>query len=169
LALTEPQAGSDLLNGATTKAVKDGDEWVINGTKAWITNAAWAPVISVLIRTDAEAGSGGFSLILVETDREGFTVHPPEKKMGLNASKSHMLTFENVRVPLSNTLGEEGQGFYYVIETLDSGRVSIGALALGLAQGAHEAMVTYAMDRMAFGEPIAKKQLIQEKIARAAM
>ena len=169
LALTEPQAGSDLLNGVTTRAVKDGDEWVINGAKAWITNAAWAPVVSVMVRTDADAGSGGFSLILVETDREGFTVHPPEKKMGLNASKSHMLTFENVRVPVTNTLGEEGEGFYYVMETLDNGRISIGALALGLAQGAYEAMVLYAMERMAFGEPLAKKQMIQEKIARAAM
>ncbi|MGJ3240403.1 MAG: acyl-CoA dehydrogenase family protein [Anaerolineae bacterium] len=169
LALTEPQAGTDLLNGVTTRATREGDDWLINGTKAWITNAAWAPVISVLVRTDAEAGSRGFSLILVEADREGFTVHPPEKKMGLNASKSHMLTFENVRVPVSNTLGEIGEGFYYVMQTLDSGRVSIGALALGLAQGAYEAMVQYALERTAFGEPIANKQLIQEKIARAAM
>ncbi|MGB7340790.1 MAG: acyl-CoA dehydrogenase family protein [Phototrophicaceae bacterium] len=169
LALTEPQAGTDLLGGVQTRATKDGDDWLINGTKAWITNAAWAPVISVLVRTDAEAGSNGFSLILVETDRDGFTVHPPEKKMGLNASKSHMLTFENVRVPISNTIGKEGDGFYYVMQTLDSGRISIGALALGLAQGAYEAMVQYAMERTAFGEPIARKQLIQEKIAHAAM
>ncbi|MCA9912465.1 MAG: acyl-CoA dehydrogenase family protein [Anaerolineae bacterium] len=169
LALTEPQAGTDLLGGAMTSAVRDGDEYVINGTKAWITNAKWAPVITVLLRTDKEAGSRGFSFILVETDREGFTVHPPEKKMGLNASKSHMLTFENVRVPVTNLIGEEGHGFYYAMQTLDSGRVSIGALALGLAQGAFEEMVKYAQDRVAFGEPIAKKQLIQEKIANAAM
>jgi alkylation response protein AidB-like acyl-CoA dehydrogenase len=169
LALTEPQAGSDLLSGAQAKAVKDGDEWVINGTKAWITNVAWSPVITVLIRTDAEAGSRGFSMILVETDREGFTIHPPEKKMGLNASKSHMLSFDNVRVPLSNTLGEEGNGFYQVMETLDNGRISIGALSVGLAQGAFEEMVKYSTERIAFGEPIAKKQLIQEKIANAAM
>lgn len=169
LALTEPQAGTDLLGGAKTRAERDGDEWVINGTKAWITNAAWSPVISVLVRTDTDAGSRGFSLILVETDREGLTIHPPEKKMGLNASKSHMLTFDNVRVPVSNTLGEEGKGFYYVMQTLDSGRISIGALALGLAQGAFEEMVRYAQDRTAFGEPIANKQLIQEKIAQAAM
>ncbi|MGB1287567.1 MAG: acyl-CoA dehydrogenase family protein, partial [Aggregatilineales bacterium] len=92
LALTEPQAGTDLLNGAQTTATRDGDEWVINGTKAWITNAAWAPVITVLLRTDGDAGSRGFSMMLIETDREGFTIHPPEKKMGLNASKSHMLS-----------------------------------------------------------------------------
>ena len=169
LALTEPQAGSDLLSGATTRAVKDGDEWVINGTKAWITNVKWSPVITVLVRTDAESGSRGFSMILVETDREGFTIHPPEKKMGLNASKSHMITFENVRVPLSNTLGEEGKGFYQTMQTLDNGRISIGALSVGLAQGAFEEMLKYATDRVAFGEPIAKKQLIQEKIANAAM
>ena len=169
LALTEPQAGSDLLSGAQTKAVRDGDEWVINGTKAWITNAAWAPVITVLLRTDADTGSRGFSMMLIETDREGFTIHPPEKKMGLNASKSHMLTFENVRVPASNLLGKEGDGFYQTMQTLDNGRISIGALSVGLAQGAFEAMVQYAMDRTAFGEPIASKQLIQEKIANAAM
>lgn len=169
LALTEPQAGTDLLGGAQTTAYRDGDDWVINGTKAWITNAAWAPVVTVLVRTEKDAGSRGFSFILVETDREGFTIHPPEKKMGLNASKSHMLTFENVRVPYSNTLGEEGKGFYYAMQTLDSGRISIGALSVGLAQGAFEEMVKYAQDRHAFGEPIANKQLIQEKIAQAAM
>jgi alkylation response protein AidB-like acyl-CoA dehydrogenase len=169
LALTEPQAGSDLLNGAQTSAVRDGDEWVINGTKAWITNVRFAPVMSVLLRTDGDAGSRGFSMILVEPDREGVTVHPPEKKMGLKASPTHMISFENVRVPYSNLLGEEGQGFYMTMQTLDSGRISIGALSIGLAQGAFEEMVRYAQDRMAFGESIANKQLIQEKIANAAM
>jgi alkylation response protein AidB-like acyl-CoA dehydrogenase len=169
LALTEPQAGSDLLGGAQTKAVRQGDEWVINGTKAWITNVSWSPVLTVLLRTDDEAGARGFSMMLVETDRPGFTIHPPEKKMGLNASKSHMLTFDNVRVPVSNILGDEGNGFYQTMQTLDNGRISIGALSVGLAQGAYEEMVKYAMDRTAFGEPIAKKQLIQEKIANAAM
>jgi alkylation response protein AidB-like acyl-CoA dehydrogenase len=169
LALTEPQAGSDLLSGAQTRAVRDGDEWVINGTKAWITNVGWAPVITVLLRTDQDAGSRGFSMMLIETDRPGFTIHPPEKKMGLNASRSHMLTFENVRVPYSNLLGPEGQGFYQTMATLDSGRVSIGALSVGLAQAAFEEMVKYAQERVAFGEPIANKQLIQEKIANAAM
>jgi alkylation response protein AidB-like acyl-CoA dehydrogenase len=169
LALTEPQAGSDLLGGAQTKAIRQGDEWVINGTKAWITNVSWSPVLTVLLRTDDEAGARGFSMMLVETDRPGFIIHPPEKKMGLNASKSHMLTFDNVRVPVSNILGDEGNGFYQTMQTLDNGRISIGALSVGLAQGAYEEMVKYAMDRTAFGEPIAKKQLIQEKIANAAM
>jgi butyryl-CoA dehydrogenase len=169
LALTEPQAGSDLLTGAQVNAVKQGDEWVINGTKAWITNVSFAPVISVLLRTDSNAGSKGFSMILVETDRQGVTVHPPEKKMGLKASPTHMISFENVRVPYDNILGEAGKGFYMTMQTLDSGRISIGALSVGLAQGAYEEMVKYAIDRHAFGEPIANKQMIQEKIANAAM
>lgn len=170
LALTEPQAGSDLLNGAQTTAEKSGDEWIINGSKAWITNVSFAPVMTVLLRTDKDTGgSRSFSMILVETDRDGVTVHPPEKKMGLKGSPTHMITFENVRVPISNLLGEEGHGFYQTMQTLDSGRISIGALSVGLAQGAFEEMVRYAQDRQAFGEPIANKQLIQAKIADAAM
>lgn len=169
LALTEPHAGSDLLNGATTTATRDGDEWVINGQKAWITNASVAPVISVLCRTDKEAGSRGFSMILVKPDTAGVTVHPREKKMGLKGSPTHMITFENVRVPLENLLGDEGSGFYQTMQTLDSGRISIGALSVGIAQGAFEEMVKYALERHAFGEPIANKQAIQWKIADAEM
>ncbi len=169
LALTEPQAGSDLLNGAQTMAERDGDEWVINGSKAWITNVKFAPVLTVLVRTQRDSGSKAFSMLLVETDRPGLTIHPPEKKMGLKASPTHMLSFEQVRVPASNLLGEEGKGFYMAMQTLDSGRISIGALSLGLAQGAFEEMVKYASQRYAFNEPIANKQMIQEKIANAAM
>ncbi|MCU0514269.1 MAG: acyl-CoA dehydrogenase family protein [Anaerolineae bacterium] len=169
LALTEPQAGSDLLNGAQTTARRDGDHYVLNGHKAWITNVRFAPVLSVLARTDPAGGSRGFSLLLVEPDRAGVTVHPPEKKMGLKASPTHMLTLENVRVPADHLLGEEGSGFYMTMQTLDSGRISIGALSVGLAQGAYEALLRYALERQAFGEPIASKQLIQEKIANAAM
>ena len=169
LALTEPQAGSDLLNGAKTSASRQNGEWVINGQKAWITNPIYAPVIVVMTRTDGDAGSKGFSMILVEPNTDGVTLHPPEKKMGLQGSPTQMISFENVRVPVDNVLGEEGKGFYQVMQTLDSGRISIGALSVGLAQGAFEEMVNYAKDRMAFGEPIANKQLIQEKIANAAM
>ncbi len=169
LALTEPQAGSDLLNGAKTRAEFDGEYYVINGHKAWITNPKYAPVIVVLVRTDRDAGSRGFSMILVETDRDGLTIHPPEKKMGLKGSPTQMLTFENVRVPAENLLGEEGSGFYQTMQTLDSGRVSIGALSVGLAQAAFEEMVIYAKERHAFGEPIAKKQAIQWMIADAAV
>jgi len=169
LALTEPQAGSDLLNGAKTYAVREGDEWVINGQKAWITNPKHAPVITVLLRTDRDGGSRSFSMILVETDAEGLTIHPPEKKMGLKGSPTQMLTFENVRVPADNLLGEEGYGFHQTMQTLDAGRVGIGALSVGLAQGAFEEMVRYAQDRQAFGEPIANKQAIQWMIADAAL
>lgn len=169
LALTEPQAGSDLLNGAQTFAHRDGDDWVINGQKAWITNPMYAPVIVVLCRTDRDAGSRGFSMILVETDRAGLTIHPPEKKMGLKGSPTQMLTFENVRVPADNVLGPVGAGFAQTMQTLDSGRISIGALSVGLAQGAFEEMVKYAKDRTAFGEPIASKQAIQWMIADAAV
>lgn len=169
LALTEPQAGSDLLNGAQTFARRDADTWVINGQKAWITNVSYAPVMSVLLRTNKEAGSRGFSMILVETDRPGLTIHPPEKKMGLKGSPTHMLSFENVTVPADNLLGHEGQGFVMTMQTLDSGRISIGALSVGLAQGAFEAMVRYAQERKAFGEPIANKQAIQWMIADAAL
>lgn len=169
LALTEPQAGSDLLNGAKTVARRDGDEWVINGNKAWITNPMYTPVIVVLCRTDQDSGSRGFSMILVEPDTAGVTLHPPEKKMGVKGSPTQMITFDNVRVPAGNLLGEEGHGFYQTMQTLDAGRISIGALSVGLAQGAFEEMVKYAMDRQAFGEPIANLQLIQEKIANSAM
>lgn len=169
LALTEPQAGSDLLNGAQTSATREGDEWVINGQKAWITNVKFAPVMSVLLRTDKNGGSRGFSLILVETNRNGLVIHPPEKKMGLKGSPTHMLSFEAVHVPADNLLGEEGNGFSMTMQTLDSGRISIGALSVGLAQGAFEEMVRYAQDRKAFGEPIANKQAIQWMIADAAL
>ena len=169
LALTEPQAGSDLLNGAQTFARRDGNNWVINGQKAWITNVSYAPVMSVLLRTNKEAGSRGFSMILVETDREGLVIHPPEKKMGLKGSPTHMLSFENVTVPADNLLGNEGDGFLMTMQTLDSGRISIGALSIGLAQGAFEEMVRYAQERKAFGEPIANKQAIQWMIADAAL
>ena len=168
LALTEPQAGSDLLNGTLTNAVRDGNEWVINGTKAWITNPMYAPVITVFLRTGKTAGSRNFSMILVERETKGLTIHPKEKKMGVRGSPTQMLSFDNVRVPLANLLGEEGYGFHQTMQTLDGGRIGIGALGLGLAQAALEEMVKYAKERQAFGEPIANKQAIQWMIANAA-
>ena len=169
LALTEPQAGTDLLNGVQTTAKREGESWVINGHKAWITNVQFTPAIIVLVRTGVTGGSNSFSMILVEPDRPGVTVHPPEKKMGLKASPTQMITFEDVQVPASHLLGKEGDGFYQTMQTLDAGRISIGALSVGIAQGAFEAMVRYAQERQAFGQPISKLQLIQEKIANAAM
>jgi alkylation response protein AidB-like acyl-CoA dehydrogenase len=168
LALTEPGAGSDLAGGVQTRAVRAGGEWVINGSKAWITNAGLAPVITVLARTDPDAGTRGFSMILVNADAPGLTIHPPEKKMGLMGSPTHMLTFEDVRVPASYLLGEEGRGFAQTMQILDSGRIGIGALSVGLAQAALEESLKYARQREAFGKPIAQHQAIQWMLADAA-
>ncbi len=169
LALTEPSAGSDLLNGVQTFARRDGDSWVIDGSKAWITNAGIAPVITVLCRTDKEAGARGFSMILVDTKSAGLTIHPPEKKMGLKGSPTHMLSFEGVRVPYEAVLGEVGRGFAQTMQTLDNGRIGIGALSIGLAQAAFEEAVKYAKQRRAFGKPIAEHEAIQWMIADAAL
>jgi len=167
LALTEPGAGSDLAVVRTT-AVEDGDSWVINGTKAWITNASLTDVIIVLLRTDPEAGSRAFSLILVETDRSGLTIEPHEKKMGLRGAPAHGLTFEDVRVPKENLLGERGRGLHQTLSAMDGGRVGISALAIGLAQAAYEEARRYALERVAFGKPIAEHQAIQFMLADMA-
>ena len=169
LALTEPGAGSDLAGGVRTSAVREGDSWIIDGSKAWITNPKYAPVIVTLVRTDKEAGTRGFSMILVEPQTAGLTIHPPEKKMGLKGSPTQMLSYDEVRVPLDATLGDEGRGFHQTMQTLDSGRISIGALSVGLAQAAFEEAVKYARQRRAFGKPIAEHQAIQWMIADAAL
>jgi alkylation response protein AidB-like acyl-CoA dehydrogenase len=168
LALTEPGAGSDIQGGVKTKAVKDGEEWVINGTKAWCTNASIGDYIITLAITDPEADSHGFSLILVPTDAPGLHIAPPEKKMGIKGSPTNAVTYEDVRVPLSYLIGEEGKGLIYTFATLDGGRISIGALSVGLAQAALEEAVQYAKDREAFGGPIANLQAIQWMLADAA-
>ncbi|GIK37649.1 MAG: acyl-CoA dehydrogenase [Chloroflexota bacterium] len=165
LALTEPGAGSDLAGGVQTTAVDEGDSWSINGSKAWITNPSLAPLIITLCRTDRQAGTRGFSLILVETDRPGLTIHPPEKKMGLRGSPTHMLTFDGVRVPKENLLGEAGRGLQQTLITLDGGRIGIGAMAVGLAQAALDEAVRYARDRHSFGQPIGQHQAIQHMVA----
>ncbi|MGC8874945.1 MAG: acyl-CoA dehydrogenase family protein [Chloroflexia bacterium] len=167
LALTEAEAGSD-LSAIRTTAVEDGDEWVIEGTKAWITNASLAEVIVVLLRTDPGAGSRSFSLMLVETDRPGLTIGPKEKKMGLRGSPAHPLTFDGVRVPRENLLGERGRGLHQTLAVLDSGRVGISAVAVGLAQAAYEEAKRYALQRVAFGRPIAEHQAIQFMLADMA-
>ena len=169
LALTEPNSGSDLAGGVKTSAVKEGDSWIIDGSKAWITNPKYAPLVVTLCRTDKFAGNKGLSMIVVESDIEGFTAHPPEKKMGLKGSPTQMLSYDNVRVPLENLLGEEGHGFQQTMQTLDNGRISIGALSVGLAQAAFEAGVKYAHQREAFGQHIDNFQAIQWMIADAAL
>lgn len=168
LALTEPGAGSDLVGGIQTRAEQDGDRWVVNGSKAWITNAGQAPLINTLCRTNSEGGSKSLSLIVIPTDADGLHVHPPEKKMGVRASPTHAVTYENVHVPFDHVLGEPGEGLYQVLAILDGGRVGIGALSVGLARAAHEESVRYAKEREAFGKPIAKQQAIQWMIADAA-
>ncbi len=169
LALTEPSAGSDLVGGIQTRAELDNGEWVINGNKAWITNASSASLIITLCRTDPEGGSGSLSLIVVPADAPGLHIHPPEKKMGVRASPTHALTYEDVRVPKDYLLGKPGEGLYQTLNTLDGGRIGIGALSVGLAQAAHEEAIRYAKEREAFGKPIAERQAIQWMIADAEM
>ena len=168
LALTEPGAGSDLQGGVVTKAVKDGNEWVINGAKMWCTNASIAEYIITLVRTDPKGGSRSLSQILVPTDSPGLKIGPAEKKMGLHGSPTHAVTYEDVRVPLENLIGEEGKGLQQTLSTLDGGRVGIGAISIGLAQAAFEHAVNYARERKAFGKPIAEQQAIQWMFADAA-
>ncbi|RMD48965.1 MAG: acyl-CoA dehydrogenase, partial [Candidatus Thermofonsia bacterium] len=168
LALTEPGAGSDLQGGVRTTAVKEGDSWIIDGAKMWTTNASIADMIVVLVRTDPAGGSRSLSQILVPTDTPGLTIGAPEKKMGLKGSPTHAVTFDEVRVPLENLVGEEGRGLQQTLATLDSGRISIGALAVGLAQAAFEEALKYAKERKTFGKPIAEHQAIQWMLADAA-
>jgi alkylation response protein AidB-like acyl-CoA dehydrogenase len=169
LALTESGGGSDLLGAIETHAELEGGEWVINGSKAWITNASLAPMIVTFCRTDPSSGSRSFSLILVPTDTSGFHIHPAEQKMGVRASPTHALSYENVRVPADSILGEVGQGLYQTLEILDGGRIGIGTLSVGLARAALEEAKRYALERSAFGTRLADLQAIQWMIADAAM
>jgi alkylation response protein AidB-like acyl-CoA dehydrogenase len=168
LALTEPGAGSDLKGGVTTRAVRDGSEWVINGAKMWCTNASLADYIITLVRTDAGGGSRSLSMILVPTGAPGLHIGPPEKKMGLKGSPTHAVAYADVRVPAENLLGEVGAGLSQTLAVLDGGRISIGALSVGLAQAALDAARVYALQRQAFGQPISGFQAIQWMLADAA-
>jgi butyryl-CoA dehydrogenase len=168
LALTEPGAGSDLQGGVVTKAVKDGNEWVVNGAKMWCTNASIAEYIITLVRTDPAGGSRSLSQILIPIETPGLRIGPAEKKMGLHGSPTHAVTYEEVRVPLENLIGEEGKGLQQTLATLDGGRIGIGAISIGLAQAAFEFAVNYARERKAFGKAIAEQQAIQWMLADAA-
>ncbi len=171
LALTEPNAGSDLAGGVRTSAVVEGDSWIIDGHKAWITNPSVSPVVITLTRTHPdEKPSRSLSMLLVETDAEGLEIHPKEKKMGVQGSPTHQITYDNVRVAKEEgTLGNEGEGFYQTMQTLDGGRIGIGALCVGLAQAAFDEAIKYAAQREAFGKPIAQYQAIQWMLADGAM
>jgi butyryl-CoA dehydrogenase len=165
--LTEPGAGSDA--GATrTRAVRDGDEWVINGQKIFITNGSVADVVVITAKTEPERGTRGISAFIIEKGTPGFQLGRDEKKMGLKGSVTSQLFFESCRIPVDNLLGEENAGFRQFLITLDAGRVAIAAMAVGLAQGAFERAVAYAKERVQFGQAIARFQAIQWMIADMA-
>jgi alkylation response protein AidB-like acyl-CoA dehydrogenase len=167
LALTEPDAGSD-LQAIKTRAHLEDDIWVINGTKMWITNAGDADYIITLVVTDPSRGSKSMSMIIVPTNSPGLQVAPPEKKMGLGSCHSNAISYENVRVPKENLLGEVGKGLKQTLITLDGGRISIGALSVGIAQAAFEEAVRYAQERETFGSPLTQHQAIQWMLADGA-
>jgi alkylation response protein AidB-like acyl-CoA dehydrogenase len=167
LALTEPQAGSDLRN-IQTKAQKEGKNWIIQGSKSWITNAGEAAFIVTLAKTQPEAGSRGMSLFIVPTDTSGLSIAPPEKKMGAGGTHSHEVRFDKVKVPQDYLLGKEGQGLQQTLKILDGGRISVGALSVGIAQAALEEGVNYAQERETFGKKLSEHQAIQWLVADAA-
>lgn len=167
LALTEPGAGSDLKGGVRTKADKVGEEWVLNGSKMWCTNASIADFIVTLVRTGTDDSSRSLSLILVPTAVPGLHIGPAEKKMGLRGSPTHPVTYDDVRVPSDHLLGQPGDGLYQTLSILDSGRIGIGALSIGLAQSAFEDSVRYSQERSTFGRPISNYQAIQWMLADA--
>ncbi len=166
--LTEPGAGSDSAATKTT-AVEDGDAWVINGSKSYITNAYYCGYIVCTAVTDPGQGHRGISAFIVPNPTEGFTVGPAYEKMGLHASDTRPLYFDNCRIPKENLLGKRGEGFKQFMATLDGGRISIGAMAVGIAQAALDASLKYAKEREQFGQSISKFQAIQFKLADMAM
>ncbi len=163
-ALTEADAGSDAAACRTT-AVRDGDEYVINGTKCFITNSSYAEIFVVFASTNREAGVKGLSAFIVERDRAGFSVDKHEDKMGIRSSNTASLVLDNVRIPASHLLGKEGEGFKYAMQTLDLARPFVGASAVGLAQRCVDEAAAYANQRICFGKPIAKLQAIQFMLA----
>ncbi|NLY50519.1 MAG: acyl-CoA dehydrogenase [Firmicutes bacterium] len=166
--LTEPGAGSDAA-AITSTAVKDGDEWVLNGTKAWVTNGGAADVYLLAVKTDPTKGARGISTFIVEKGTPGFIIGKKEDKMGCRGSVQTELAMDNCRVPAASLLGNEGEGFKIGMTTLDFGRVCVGAIGVGLAQAAMERAARYANQRQAFGGPLAKLQAVQFKIADMAM
>lgn len=167
-ALTEPQSGSDAAQIRTT-AVLDGDEWVINGTKAFITNSTYASTFLVAAKTDPEAkGSRGISIFIVPAGLPGFEVGKPEEKMSNRSSYSCPLSFTDVRIPKENLVGELNRGFPIFMKCVDDGRVAISAVAVGMAQGVLERAAKYSKERVTFGHPICENQAIAFKLAEMA-
>jgi len=165
--LTEPSAGSDAAS-LKSKAIKDGDHYVINGSKVFITNGGEADVYIVFASTDPSQGSKGISAFIVEKETPGLVIGKDEKKMGLHGSRTVQLSFEDMRVPAENLLGKEGEGFKIAMANLDVGRIGIAAQALGIAEAALEAAVDYAKERVQFGKPIAQMQGVGFKLADMA-
>lgn len=166
--LTEPNAGSD-AGGTQTTAIEDGDDFVINGSKVYITNASYAKHLAITAITGNKEGKKEISAIIVPTDAEGFTVIDNYEKMGLNASNTTELVLDNVRVPKENLLGTRGNGFKQFLVTLDGGRIGIGAMAVGIAQGAFDRALQYAKERKQFGKTLSEFQVTQFKLADMAL
>jgi butyryl-CoA dehydrogenase len=166
-ALTEPQAGSNAA-ALRTKAERKGDAYVINGTKAWITNGGAADAALVYVNTQPEKGEKGITALIVEKGTRGFAVGKEEKKLGVHATACTELSFADCEVPVGNRIGNEGEGYKVALSTLDGGRIGIAAQATGIAQGAFEAALSYAQQRQAFGHPISDFQAIQFMLADMA-
>jgi len=166
-ALSEPEAGSDASNQRTS-AVRDGDAYVLNGIKNWITSGSTADVVLVMSSTDRSKGSKGISTFIVEKGTPGFSVAKKERKLGIRSSDTVSLAFTDCRIPARNRIGEEGEGFKFAMKTLEGGRIGIASQALGIAGGCLDASVRYARERKAFDRPIAELQAIQFKIADMA-
>lgn len=165
--LTEHNTGSD-AGGMNTTAVKDGDHWIVNGAKNFITHAISGDVAVVIVRTGEKGDSKGMTAFVFEKGMPGFTSGKKENKLGMRASETAELVFDNCRVPDANRLGEVGQGFIQAMKVLDGGRISIGALSLGIAKGAYEAALKYSKERYQFGQPISSFQGISFKLADMA-
>ena len=165
--LSEPEAGSDATS-QRTMAVKDGDSYILNGTKNWITNGSSASTYIVIAQTNPELGHKGISAFIVEEGMEGFVVGAKENKLGIRSSDTHTLLFNDCRVPAENMIGAEGFGFKFAMMILEGGRIGIASQALGIASGAMEASIEYAKTRTAFGKPIAEHQAISFKLADMA-
>jgi alkylation response protein AidB-like acyl-CoA dehydrogenase len=165
--LSEPEAGSDATSQQTT-ATLEGDYYLLNGTKNWITNGSSASIYLVIAQTDASKGHKGISVFIVEKGWDGFVVGKKEDKLGIRGSDTHSLLFTDVKVPVQNRIGAEGFGFTFAMETLNGGRIGIAAQALGIASGAYELALAYSKERKAFGKPISQHQAIQFKLADMA-
>ena len=165
--LSEPEAGSDATSQKTT-AIDQGDHYLLNGTKNWITNGSSASVYLVIAQSDAEKKHKGINALIVEKDYDGFVVGKKEDKMGIRGSDTHSLMFTDVRVPKENRIGDDGFGFKFAMSVLNGGRIGIAAQALGIASGAYELSLQYAKERKSFGKTLAEHQAIQFKLADMA-